>query len=163
MVDKHSTSTDSFGFIVAVNADPNSPYYGVEPTNHDLWVQSGANQNQGHFIPRFDARAPALGVAGVNITTPAAANAALGAIDRAMGRVSSFRAAVGAHINRLESTTNSLSISYNNLSDAQSRVRDADMAREMMANTMANILQQASLSMLAQSRSQQENILQLLR
>ena len=77
--------------------------------------------------------------------------------------VSDIRAELGAISNRLDYTMRSLDISSENLSDAESRVRNADMAREMMRFTMSNVLQQASVSMLAQSNQLPNNLLQLLR
>ena len=77
--------------------------------------------------------------------------------------VSDARAALGAMSNRLDFTSRSLDISSENLSDAESRVRNTDMAREMMRFTMSNVLQQAAVSMLAQANQLPNNLLQLLR
>ena len=77
--------------------------------------------------------------------------------------VNSVRANLGAVQNRMDYTMRSLDISSENLSDSESRVRNADMAREMMRFTMANVLQQASVSMLAQANQMPNNLLQLLR
>jgi len=73
------------------------------------------------------------------------------------------RAELGALVNRLDYTMRSLDISSENLSDAESRVRNADMAREMMRFTMSNVLNQASVSMLSQANQVPNNLLQLLR
>ena len=73
------------------------------------------------------------------------------------------RAELGAVSNRLDFTSRSLDISSENLSDAESRVRNTDMAREMMRFTMSNVLQQAAVSMLAQANQLPNNLLQLLR
>ena len=77
--------------------------------------------------------------------------------------ISNQRAVLGAVSNRLDFTTRSLEISSENLSDAESRVRNTDMAREMMRFTMSNVLQQAAVSMLAQANQLPNNLLQLLR
>ena len=77
--------------------------------------------------------------------------------------VSNARANLGAYSNRLDFTSRSLDISSENLSDAESRVRNTDMAREMMRFTMSNVLQQAAVSMLAQANQLPNNLLQLLR
>ena len=77
--------------------------------------------------------------------------------------VSWQRAGLGAYSNRLDFTSRSLDISSENLSDAESRVRNTDMAREMMRFTMSNVLQQAAVSMLAQANQLPNNLLQLLR
>jgi flagellin len=84
-------------------------------------------------------------------------------IDDALNGVALARARLGAVSNRLDYTMRSLDISSENLSDAESRVRNADMAREMMRFTMSNVLQQASVSMLAQANQLPNNLLQLLR
>ena len=84
-------------------------------------------------------------------------------IQRAVDFVSDQRADLGAVSNRLEFTSRSLDISSENLSDAESRVRNTDMAREMMRFTMSNVLQQAAVSMLSQANQLPNNLLQLLR
>jgi len=87
----------------------------------------------------------------------------IGQADGMISIVSDIRAELGAISNRLDYTMRSLDISSENLSDAESRVRNADMAREMMRFTMSNVLQQASVSMLAQANQLPNNLLQLLR
>ena len=84
-------------------------------------------------------------------------------IDEGLNFISDERAALGAVSNRLDFTSRSLDISSENLSDAESRVRNTDMAREMMRFTMSNVLQQAAVSMLAQASQLPNNLLQLLR
>ena len=84
-------------------------------------------------------------------------------LDAGLLFVSNARANLGAYSNRLDFTSRSLDISSENLSDAESRVRNTDMAREMMRFTMSNVLQQAAVSMLAQANQLPNNLLQLLR
>ncbi len=84
-------------------------------------------------------------------------------IDQAIEMVSSQRAMLGAYQNRMEHTINNLDIASQNLSASESRIRDADMAMEMMNLTKANVLSQAATSMLAQANMQPNNVLQLLR
>jgi flagellin len=96
-------------------------------------------------------------------TQAQALSALIESIESGIQFTSLARAELGAVSNRLEYTMRSLDISSENLSDAESRVRNADMAREMMAFTMANVLQQASVSMLAQANQLPNNLLQLLR
>ena len=86
----------------------------------------------------------------------------IGNADGTLGMVTSVRATLGAYQNRLEYTMRSLDNASENLSAAESRIRDADMAREMMRITKSNILQQASVSMLAQANQAPYSILQLL-
>jgi flagellin len=85
------------------------------------------------------------------------------AIDASLAHVAGQRAHLGAVQNRLEFTVENLQISSENLSAANSRIRDADMAKEMMAFTQANVLQQAAISMLAQANQAPQSILSLLR
>jgi len=90
------------------------------------------------------------------------AQSSISSFDRAINIVSSVRSSLGAHQNRLEYTFNSVTNTSENLQSAESRIRDADMAKEMMTFTKNNILLQATQSMLAQSNKQPEGILQLL-
>ena len=83
-------------------------------------------------------------------------------IDKAIATVSDQRAALGAVQNRLEHTINNLTATNENLSDANSRIRDVDMAEEMMTFTKSNILSQAATSMLAQANAMPNSVLNLL-
>jgi flagellin-like hook-associated protein FlgL len=89
-------------------------------------------------------------------------SAFLNDVDGALGMVSAERASLGAFQNRLEFTIENLNIAAENLSASESRIRDADMAREMMRLTQANVLQQAATAMLAQGNQAPQSILQLL-
>lgn len=100
--------------------------------------------------------------AGVSIRTQSSADNAITVIDRALNRVSQTRASLGAVQNRLEYTTNNLGTTSENLTAAESRIRDTDMAKEMMSFTKNNILMQAAQSMLAQANQQPQGVLQLL-
>lgn len=86
----------------------------------------------------------------------------ISAIDNAIATVSDQRAALGAVQNRLEHTINNLTATNENLSDANSRIRDVDMAEEMMTFTKSNILSQAATSMLAQANAMPNSVLNLL-
>ena len=90
------------------------------------------------------------------------ANGMISKIDKAIATVSSQRAALGAVQNRLEHTINNLTATNENLSDANSRIRDVDMAEEMMTFTKSNILSQAATSMLAQANAMPNSVLNLL-
>ena len=100
--------------------------------------------------------------AGINISTQSGADNAITVIDRALQRVSETRASLGAVQNRLEHTINNLGATSENLTAAESRIRDTDMAKEMMGFTKNNILMQAAQSMLAQANQQPQGVLQLL-
>jgi flagellin len=100
---------------------------------------------------------------GIDISTQTAANTAIDTINGAIETVSAERSKLGAYQNRLEHTINNLGTSAENLTAAESRIRDVDMAKEMMEFTKNNILSQAAQSMLAQSNQQPSGVLQLLR
>jgi flagellin len=103
------------------------------------------------------------GTAGaLSFATAAGAQAAITAIDGQIDTISGARAALGAVQNRFESAINSLNVSSENLSAAESRIRDTDMAQEMVAFTRAQILSQAGTAMLAQANSSNQGVLQLL-
>lgn len=107
--------------------------------------------------------APAAVSAGnINISTQANAEASLDAIDTAITSVSNQRSALGAMQNRLEHTINNLGTTSENLAASESRIRDVDMAKEMMEFTKNNILTQAATAMLAQANMQPQSVLQLL-
>jgi len=105
-------------------------------------------------------KADALGVDNIDVTSDALS--ALDDIDDAIADVSAARAGLGAMQNRLEHTINNLGVTTENLTAAESRIRDVDMAKEMMAYTKNNILTQAAQAMLAQANMQPQGVLQLL-
>jgi len=125
--------------------------------------QIGANSGQTITIAISDMGAGNLGVDALTIDTNANANAALVAIDAAISKVSTQRSELGAVQNRLEHTINNLGTASENLTGAESRIRDVDMAKEMMEFTKNNILTQAAQAMLAQANQQPQGVLQLLR
>jgi len=123
----------------------------------------GANENQSIKLSIGDMSASALKVSGVSISTQPEADKAITTFDKAIKDVSEQRAQLGAVQNRLEHTINNLGATSENLSAAESRIRDTDMAKEMMGFTKNNILMQAAQSMLAQANQQPQGVLQLLR
>jgi len=127
-------------------------------------ITGGSHNYSGVFVPGFDGRIPGSGLpVGEVSSQPEWISWMIGQADLMLGIVSDVRAELGAISNRLDYTMRSLDISSENLSDAESRVRNTDMAREMMRFTMSNVLQQASVSMLAQANQLPNNLLQLLR
>lgn len=102
-----------------------------------------------------------LGVDTLDLVT--SADAAIDVIDTAIKDVSTTRATLGAYQNRLEHTINNLNVSVENLSASESRIRDTDMAQEMVSFTRAQILSQAGTSMLAQANQAPQGVLSLLR
>jgi flagellin len=125
--------------------------------------QIGANQGQTMEIKIGDMRSEALGVKNVDLSTRDGAQSAITTIEEAIKKVSTQRSELGAFQNRLEHTINNLDTSAENLQAAESRIRDVDMAKEMMEQTRQNILQQASTAMLAQANQAPQTVLQLLR
>jgi len=109
-----------------------------------------------------DLRADALGIKNLNVSSTDHAQETMEKIDAALTRLNSVRGDLGAYQNRLEYTLNSLAASEENLTAAESRIRDVDMAKEMIAFTQANIIQQSATTMLAQANQQPQQVLQLL-
>lgn len=127
--------------------------------------QIGANQGQTLKVTINNMSGVSLLGAAAKFTLgKAAANAdkMLGSIDKAIKTVSDQRASLGAVQNRLEHTINNLTATNENLSEANSRIRDVDMAEEMMTFTKSNILSQAATSMLAQANAMPNSVLNLL-
>jgi flagellin len=105
----------------------------------------------------------ALSLTSAAISTTTGAVSAITSIDAAIKAVSTSRATLGAYQNRLEHTINNLNVSVENLSASESRIRDTDMAQEMMNFTRSQILSQAGTSMLSQANQSQQGVLSLLR
>lgn len=131
-------------------------------------VQVGANASQSMTIEIGDMRAEALKIKNedgetLSIKTADEANAAITVFDTALNAVSSQRANLGAVQNRLEYTISNLDNTAENLTSAESTLRDVDMASEMMEYSKNNILNQAAQAMISQANQQPQNVLQLLR
>ena len=109
-----------------------------------------------------DTHAKALGIANIDISTQAGAKAAVDKIKAAINTVSDIRGTLGATQNRLDHTINNLSVMTENIQDAESTIRDTDVADEMMAYTKNNILIQSAQAMLAQANQVPQGVLQLL-
>ena len=109
-----------------------------------------------------DMSAEGLGLKGLSIKTEPEASNAIDTIKNAINTVSTQRASLGALQNRLEHTINNLDVAVENLSAANSRIRDTDMAKEMMNYTKMNVLVQSAQAMLAQANQQPQSVLQLL-
>jgi len=109
-----------------------------------------------------DMHTKAMGIAGINIGTQAGAQAAVDVIKQAINYVSDVRGTLGAISNRLDHTANNLSVMRENIQDAESSIRDTDVAEEMMAYTKNNILVQSAQAMLAQANQVPQGVLQLL-
>ena len=135
----------------------------------ELNIQVGANSGERITISLANMNASAIGIASSTVSAIGSegsatdANKLTSAIDKALVNVSTQRAKFGAIQNRLEHTIKNVDNTSENLQAAESRVRDVDMAKEMMNYSKNNILNQAAQSMLAQANQQPQNVLNLLR
>jgi flagellin len=125
--------------------------------------QIGANQGEDMGINIGDMSAKALGISNVLVVDRETAARGITIIDNAINKVSMQRAKLGAYQNRLEHTINNLTTASTNMKAAESRIRDADMAKEMMEFTRLNVLSQAGNAMLAQANQLPANVLTLIR
>ena len=123
----------------------------------------GANKDQNVNLKFNDMRSGALKLEGIKMSSQDDANKAISTIDTALEGISTERAKFGAMQNRLEHTINNLRVSGENLQAAESRIRDADMANEMVALNKDRIISQAGTAMLAQANTTPQSVLQLLR
>ncbi|MBM6887050.1 flagellin [Pseudoflavonifractor phocaeensis] len=133
-------------------------------TGNSLTLQIGdtsASYNQLNVAIK-DCHVAALGIDGMDIGTQAGAAAALDQIKDAINYVSDVRGTLGATQNRLDHTINNLSVMQENIQDAESTIRDTDIADEMMSYTKNNILIQSAQAMLAQANQVPQGVLQLL-
>ena len=135
----------------------------AEKKGDGVTLQVGANKNQSIGISIDTMRSRELGLGGVSVATAADAQDAIQLIDDAVSRVSVQRADLGATQNRLEHTIASTDNTAENLQASESRIRDVDMAKEMMNLTRLNVLQQASQAMLAQANQAPQNVLSILK
>jgi len=134
----------------------------VHLADNTMVFQIGANPLQDVGAAIGDMRARALGVNNILVTDRAHASDSITKIDAAIQRVSSERSKMGALQNRLDHTINNLGVAAENLTAAESRIRDLDFAKEMMSFTKSQIMLQAGTAMLAQANSKPQSVLQLL-
>ncbi len=125
--------------------------------------QVGANEGEDLAIDIGNMGANALGVTRVIVTDRGSATRAITILDTAIGKVSTQRAKIGAYQNSLEHTVSNLTTTSTNLTAAESRIRDADMAKAMMEFVKLQVLNQSGTSMLAQANQLPQNVLSLLR
>ena len=145
----------------------NTKFNGIALLNNsaDVKLQIGQESTQVLTLDKtkVDLTAVDTAVAAYDLSTQAGATTALADIETQINAVSAARSYYGANQNRLEYTINNLDTASENLTAAESRIRDVDMAREMMNQTKNSILAQASQAMLAQANQQPQGVLQLLR
>lgn len=131
-------------------------------SNDGLTIQVGANTGDELSINIDRADAEYLGVKGLDVSSQGSASKAINTVNKAISQVSSQRAYLGAIKNRLDYKIENLETSSQNLTSAESSIRDVDMAKEMTSFTNANILSQAATAMLAQANALPQNVLSLL-
>jgi flagellin len=143
-----------------------NPAAGGQPTN-SMWFHIGANMDQRIRAYVGTMTAAGLGIrsatAQVSISTPGQANQAIGMIDAALTRVNRQRADLGAYQNRMELTVQGIKIAEENTQAAESRIRDTDMADEMVGYVKNQILVRSGTAMLAQANLKPQTVLELLR
>ncbi|KAF2956529.1 flagellin [Marinitoga sp. 38H-ov] len=155
-----ASGTKVDGGAVVVYGKVSSGDSGVNPLNFHI----GANEGQVISMGFESMKADDLGITtGISVDTSSDAEFAISAIDAAVYRVSAFRAKLGAAQNRLEHTIKNLGVASENLTAAESRIRDADMAKVMADFTKQQILMQSGTAMLSQSNQLPQQVLQLLR
>jgi len=125
-------------------------------------LQVGSLCGQSISISITNMNASSLGISGLKVSTFSAAGAAMASIQAAINSVSEMRSTLGALQNRLEHTINNLDATSENTQAAESRIRDVDMAKEMVEYSKNNILAQAGQSMLAQANQSTQGVLSLL-
>ncbi len=134
----------------------------LDGTNTSINIQAGANAGQSIELLFGDMSGGSLGLNDLSISSRADAEDSIGGLDDAINKVSRERSRMGAYSNRLEHAYNNAVNMKENLTAAESRIRDADMAKEMMALVKANILMQASQYVLSMHMQQAQSVLQLL-
>jgi flagellin len=133
-----------------------------------MWFHVGANSNQRKrvYINTMTAQAftmrDSTGKVTISLSTPGGANRTIGVMDQALQKLSKQRADLGAYYNRMDMTAKGLMSAFENIQAAESRIRDADMAEEMVGFTKANVLVHSGTAMLAQANLQPQSILRLL-
>lgn len=134
-----------------------------------MWLHIGANMDQRTQVYIGTMSAMALGLRNVGDETimslegPDEANRAIGTLDEALKKINKQRADLGAYQNRLDMTVKGLNVGAENLQASESRIRDTDMANEMVEFTKDQVLSQAGTAMLAQANQSSQNVLSLLR
>jgi flagellin len=166
--DKTAFTISQFGGALPLNEVIDSAVVrieGIYTSNNQLIFQIGSNEGHNMIAGIDNMSATALGLTTqtLKVTNQNAAERTIMVVDAAIHKVSTARAALGAIQNRLEHTIANLGVAAENLTAAESRIRDADMAKEMMQFTKQQILLQSSMSMLAQANAQPQQVLQLMR
>ncbi|WP_420848209.1 flagellin [Natranaerofaba carboxydovora] len=162
---KHGALVNADGELVAVQNSENE-FFLAEELSLTQGTSDGGNDRVDHvFETEHFSDGDTITIAaegGIDVSNQAAADSAISVIDNAIDAVSSQRSELGALQNRLEHTISNLGVASENLTAAESRIRDADMANEMMNFTRLQILQEAGTAMMAQANMNPQSVLQLL-
>lgn len=160
------TKYDSIG-CVDIGGSPGDSlifqFNGPKNSNPTLTLQIGANSGQTLSIELTDGGTTSLGIDDTSVITISKAESSISKINSAIQTISSKRSKFGAYQNRLEHAMNNVSTYTENLTAAESRIRDIDMAKEMMVMIKQNILMQSSQAMLAQANQLPNGVLNLLK
>ena len=141
---------------------PLSPDTKTKGKNLTFFIGASADASNAMTVLQMTMTATALTIAQIAVDTTTNAFKAMKSIDAAIEKVSTYRATLGAAQNRLEHTVNNLKVTSENITSAESRIRDTDMADEITAYTKNNILLQAAQSMLSQSNAMPQGVLSML-
>ena len=156
-IDRIATTTEFNG------EKPLSPATGGNNTaNLTFFIGASAATANAMTVAQKSMTQTALQINTISVKTTTLAFAAMKSVDAAIDTVSSYRATLGAAQNRLEHTVNNLKVTSENITSAESRIRDTDMADEITAYTKNNILLQAAQSMLSQSNAMPQGVLSML-
>ncbi len=154
---------DRFGLDDGTSKGSGDTNFKLHIVDRQAQFQIGADQGQTMKINIANMSAAALGVDNLDLTNVSGANDAMGKLNKAIDMVSSERSKLGSYQNRLEYAINNIRNTYSNLTASESRIRDADIAMEMIEFTRNQIIQQSGTAMLAQSNAVPQGVLQLLK
>ena len=141
---------------------PLSPDTKTKGKNLTFFIGASADASNAMTVAQMTMTAVALTIDQIAVDNTTNAFKAMKSIDAAIEKVSTYRATLGAAQNRLEHTVNNLKVTSENITSAESRIRDTDMADEITAYTKNNILLQAAQSMLSQSNAMPQGVLSML-
>ena len=142
---------------------------GTNAVTASMWFHIGANMDQRMQVYIGTMTATALNLRNLgdeqimSLESPAEANRAIGTLDEALKKLNKQRSDLGGYYNRLEHAIRGIDIAAENLQSAESRIRDTDMAKEMVDFTKNQVLQQSGMAILAQANQSTQNVLSLLR
>ncbi|MCR4945378.1 MAG: hypothetical protein K5929_00320 [Lachnospiraceae bacterium] len=173
------TTNSSAGEVSNINAmelgikkkasDPNLDGFDIDgktgkihSENWDLWIQSGATDKSGFFVSIGEMNSEILGIRKLDVSSYAAASDANDKVEKAIQKIAGQRTLIGVQQNRLEYASKIDDNTSENTQYAESRIRDTDMAKEMVNYSKHNIIEQAGQNMLAQANQSTQGVMSLL-